>query len=49
MDNESFIRYRDDMVESCEVCVENVFEIVSFVVDCFGSWTVTFYVYVNNI
>ncbi len=47
-DNESFIRCTDDLVGPWKVCVENGFEIISFVIDRFGSWVVTFYVYINH-
>jgi hypothetical protein len=48
-DNEPFIRCGDDMVSTREVCVENVFEVVSFVIDCCGTWVVTLYLYVHNL
>ena len=30
-------------------CVENRIEVISFVLDRFFSWVVTFYVYINHV
>ena len=46
---ESLIRHTDDLDATRKVCVEPCFEIVSFVIECLGSWIVAFYVYVNNV
>ena len=29
--------------------MENVFEVVSFVIDCLGTWTVTLYVFIDSL
>ena len=44
MVNESFIRCSDDLVNSCHRRMENGIEVVSFILDCFGTWVVTFYI-----
>ena len=49
MVNESFIRCSDDLVEPCKSGMENGIKIISFVIDRFGSWVVTFYIYIHNV
>jgi hypothetical protein len=41
--NETLERCEYDLHGTLDVCVDTSFEIISFVIDCFGSWNISFY------
>ena len=47
--NESSILYANELVATRQRSLVFIMEIISFVVDCFGTWTVTLYVFINHI
>jgi len=47
--NKTLERCDHDLHGALDVCMDTRFEIISFVIDCLGSWNISFYIYFHGI